>query len=53
MLSSLCEDYSGPRTAKGLADFARDSVENIVVRVNDDNIDKFLNENVSVSFVLI
>ena len=45
--NSLCEDYNGPRTAKGFADFAGESMENLVVRVNDDNIDSFLSENVA------
>jgi protein disulfide-isomerase A6 len=39
-------DYVGPRTAKGLTDFAKQNMENLVVRVTDDTIDSFLRDNV-------
>jgi hypothetical protein len=39
-------DYNGPRTAKGLTDFAKQNMENLVVRVTDDNINAFLEGNV-------
>jgi hypothetical protein len=39
-------DYNGPRTAKGLTDFAKQNMENLVVRVTDENINAFLEGNV-------
>jgi protein disulfide-isomerase A6 len=39
-------DYNGPRTAKGLTDFAKENMENLVVRVTDDNLSSFLGNNV-------
>lgn len=40
------EDYNGPRTAKGLTDFAKQNMENLVVRVTDENLNAFLQGNV-------
>ena len=40
------EDYNGPRTAKGLTDFAKQNMENLVVRVTDENLNAFLEGNV-------
>jgi protein disulfide-isomerase A6 len=39
------EDYQGPRSAKGIVDAVKDKVPNIVKRVNDKNLDEWLQEN--------
>ncbi|KAI1551413.1 Thioredoxin domain-containing protein [Pyrenophora tritici-repentis] len=39
------EDYQGPRTAKGIVDAVKDKVPNMVKRVNDKNLDEWLQEN--------
>jgi protein disulfide-isomerase A6 len=39
------EDYQGPRTAKGIVDAVKDKVPNSVKRVNDKNLDEWLQEN--------
>jgi hypothetical protein len=39
-------DYTGPRTAKGLTDFAKDNMENLVVRLTDDTLAAFLERQV-------
>jgi protein disulfide-isomerase A6 len=40
------QDCMAPRTAKGLTDFAKERMENLVVRVTDDSIKTFLTEKV-------
>lgn len=40
-------DYNGPRTAKGLTEFAKQNMENLVVRVTDENLSSFFQNNVS------
>jgi protein disulfide-isomerase A6 len=40
------QDYTAPRTAKGLTDFAKERMENLVVRVTDDSIKTFLADKV-------
>jgi protein disulfide-isomerase A6 len=39
------EDYQGPRSAKGIVDAVKDKVPNIVKRVNDKNLDEWLQGN--------
>jgi len=39
------EDYQGPRTAKGIVEAVKDKVPNMVKRVNDKNLDEWLQEN--------
>ncbi|KZM24488.1 isomerase [Ascochyta rabiei] len=39
------EDYQGPRSAKGIVDAVKDKVPNIVKRVQDKNLDAWLQEN--------
>ena len=39
------EDYQGPRSAKGIVDAVKDKVPNIVKRVQDKNLDEWLQEN--------
>ena len=39
-------DYDGPRTAKGLTDFAKKNIENRVIRLTDDTLASFLLEQV-------
>ncbi|KAH9873703.1 hypothetical protein IAQ61_004329 [Plenodomus lingam] len=39
------EDYQGPRSAKGIVEAVKDKVPNIVKRVNDKNLDEWLQEN--------
>ena len=39
------EDYQGPRSAKGIVDAVKDKVPNMVKRVNDKNLDEWLQEN--------
>jgi protein disulfide-isomerase A6 len=39
------EDYQGPRNAKGIVDAVKDKIPNIVKRVNDKNLDEWLQEN--------
>ncbi|RAR14992.1 protein disulfide-isomerase MPD1 precursor [Stemphylium lycopersici] len=39
------EDYQGPRSAKGIVDAVKDKVPNSVKRVNDKNLDEWLQEN--------
>ncbi|KAF1359546.1 disulfide isomeras-like protein [Lizonia empirigonia] len=39
------EDYQGPRSAKGIVDAVKDKVPNIVKRVQDQNLDEWLQEN--------
>jgi hypothetical protein len=43
-------DYNDPRTAKGLTDFAKENMENLVVRVTDDNLSSFLGNKVWLFF---
>jgi hypothetical protein len=40
------KDYTGPRTAKGLTDFAKDNMENRVTRLTDDNLSSFFADKV-------
>jgi len=42
----LISDYYGPRTAKGLTDFAKENMENKVIRLTDDTLSSFLTNNV-------
>lgn len=39
------DDYQGPRSAKGIVEAVKDKVPNIVRRVNDKNLDEWLQEN--------
>jgi len=39
------EDYQGPRSAKGIVDAVKDKVPNMVKRVNDKNLNEWLQEN--------
>jgi protein disulfide-isomerase A6 len=39
------EDYQGPRSAKGIVEAVKDKVPNSVKRVNDKNLDEWLQEN--------
>jgi protein disulfide-isomerase A6 len=39
------DDYQGPRTAKGIVDAVKDKVPNTVKRVNDKNLNDWLQEN--------
>ena len=39
-------DYNGPRTAKGLTEFAKQNMKNLVERVTDENLSSFLANNV-------
>ncbi|XP_014556323.1 hypothetical protein COCVIDRAFT_26859 [Bipolaris victoriae FI3] len=39
------EDYQGPRSAKGIVETVKDKVPNQVKRVNDKNLDEWLQEN--------
>ncbi|KAI0006593.1 thioredoxin-domain-containing protein [Xylariaceae sp. FL0662B] len=41
----VVEDYSGPRTAKGIVDAVVDKINNHVQRVTDKNFDAFLSTN--------
>ena len=41
----IVEDYQGPRSAKGIVDAVKDKVPNIVKRVQDKNLDEWLQEN--------
>ena len=39
------EDYQGERSAKGIVNAVKDKVPNVVKRVNDKNLDEWLQEN--------
>lgn len=39
------EDYQGPRSAKGIVEAVKDKVPNMVKRVNDKNLDEWLQDN--------